>query len=313
LADVSGLLNSPVVPCRVDPTKDGGQAASMKVRLRLSEGMAMRSKRQRPSTRTATLAGCITVILLLASAASASGALPEIGRCLKVEGVKEGRRTVYHGAYANSKCDKLKAKHQGKYEWAPGLGARTNFKGSGTGVILIESVPDPATVTKCGGSVDEGRLTGADSLEATITYTGCERSEDACIEQSGGPEEPPECVPPCGEGQVSEPNQECEEWVPCQSEGAAAGVVKTLNLEGTLAFIAEGRKPKVGFSLNTAGKGSIASYECGSYRASFGGLGGEIAPVDKMSTESRLVFHGFGTGTKLANTFEEPVEVRALE
>lgn len=275
----------------------------------------MRSAGPRSSTRPAALALCIAALMLLASAASASAALPEIGRCLKVEGVKEGKKTVYHGGYANSKCDKVKAGHTGKYEWMPGLGPKTSFKGSGSGLILIEESQDPATVTKCGGSSDDGRLTSPNSLAATITYSGCERSEDACIEEPGekNKEGPPDCVPPCEEGQVSEPHHECEQWFSCQSEGAAAGEIKTLSLEGQLSFIAEGRKPKVGITLNTAAKGAIATYECDGYQAAFGGISGEVIPVDKMSTESRLGFRDFGTGTKVTNTFEEPVEVRALE
>lgn len=199
----------------------------------------------------------------------------------------------------------------------PGLGPATSFKGSGTGVILIEESRDPATVTKCSGSSSEGRLTSATSLEVTIAYGGCERSEDACIEvpEVGLREGPAECVEPCEEGQASEPNEECEEWVSCQSEGAAAGEIRTLPMEGRLAFIAEGRKPKVAVTLNTAAKGPIATYECGvGYRAAFGGMKAEVVPVDKMSAESRLAFREFGSsGSKVVDTFDEPIEVRALE
>jgi hypothetical protein len=260
----------------------------------------------------ASLALCFC---LGAGVASASAALPEIGRCVKVEGVKEGKKTHYHGAYATSKCDKPKPGHVGKYEWMPGLGPRTGFTGSGTGVILVEETPDPATVTKCGGSASEGRLTSATGLAIQITYTSCERSEDACIEQPGSShEEPPECVPPCEEGQVSEPpRRECEEWTSCQSEGAAAGEIRTLPMEGQLSFIAEGPKPKVAITLNTAEKGPIATYECGGLQAAFGGMTGEVVPVDKMSLQSRLAFRGFGNGSEVTDTFEEPVEVRGLE
>ena len=34
------------------------------------------------------------------TAASASAEIPELGRCVKVEGVQEGKKTVYHGKYA---------------------------------------------------------------------------------------------------------------------------------------------------------------------------------------------------------------------
>ena len=257
---------------------------------------------------------CICMTFCLASAASASATLPEFGRCVKVEGVKEGKKTRYEGAYTSSKCDKLKTGHAGKYEWMPGPGPKTSFRGSGSGLTVIWQAQDPATVLKCGGSSSEGRLTSATSLAITIAYSGCEFSEDACIAQSGGNrDEQPECVPPCEEGQVSEPNEECEQWFSCQSEGAAAGEIKTLSLEGQLAFIAEGRKPKVGITLNTATKGPIATYECGGQQGAFGGIAGEVVPVDKMSTESRLAFREFGSGTKATDMFEEPIEVHALE
>ena len=70
--------------------------------------------------------------LCLAVAANAGAALPELGRCAKVEGTKEGRKTVFHGKYTDKKCTKESSKTAGKYEWSPGPGAETQFESPGT-------------------------------------------------------------------------------------------------------------------------------------------------------------------------------------
>ena len=61
--------------------------------------------------------------LSAAAAFAASGAyaeLPEIGRCAKLEGLKEGHKTKYSGKYTNKKCTKTSASSTGKYEWECG-------------------------------------------------------------------------------------------------------------------------------------------------------------------------------------------------
>ncbi len=257
---------------------------------------------------TVTFLCCLSLGI---SATTASAALPEVGRCVKVAGVKEGKKTHYDGAYGNAGCDRANAAHAGKYEWLPGPGPKTNFRGTGSRLLIVEQPRDPATVTKCDGAASEGRLTSATGVAMTITYTRCERSENACIEQSDyNQEEALECVPPCGLGHESEPGHECEEWTPCQSEGAAYGEIKTLPLEGQLAFKVGGSKPKIAITLSPAGGGPIATYECAGYKAAFAAMTAGIAPIDEMKTASKLVFPGVD---ELTDTFEEALEVRGLE
>ena len=57
-------------------------------------------------TRYVMLVAVAACAVMALDAAGASAALPEIGRCVKLEGIKEGHTTKYSGKYSNKKCTK---------------------------------------------------------------------------------------------------------------------------------------------------------------------------------------------------------------
>jgi hypothetical protein len=67
---------------------------------------------------------------------------------------------------------------------------------------------------------------------------------------------------------------------------------------------------EVGVTPTPASNGPIATFECGGQQVALEPMTGEVVPIDKMTAVSLLAFRGFGSVT---DTFEEPLEVRALE
>jgi hypothetical protein len=265
-------------------------------------------------TGSAVALACATAVL--APPVSAAAPSPELGRCMKLEGVKEGKKTVYHGSYVNSKCTKLSAVKNRKYEWAPGVGPHHGFTGVGGPSFVVEGDRSPAPVTRCGSESMEGEFTGATTLAEHAVFGGCEWAQYACVE--AGNSEELECPQPCPELPEGAANErECEVFYPCRSEGAAAGEVRgPLPLIGELALISGGHKPKVAIALNGGGFGYQCDLREMSSLSNFDS--GELAPLNKMTTELRLNFGP--TSTRRASsqlrdifTLEEPVEVRAIE
>ena len=78
--------------------------------------------------RTSMLVIVAACALGALAASSASAALPEIGRCVKVEGVKEGHTTKFDGKYSDHKCTRASATSKGKFEWEPGAGTKRHSK-----------------------------------------------------------------------------------------------------------------------------------------------------------------------------------------
>lgn len=126
-----------------------------------------------------------TVLAVAGITAPAFAAAPEMGRCLKVEAVKEGTKTVYHGGYTNSGCTTVSAPKTGKYEWYPGPGTKTHFKGEGTTVATLETVGK--AIVKCTGNSgkeiesSEGEITGPKTAaNIKVIFRGCESAGDKC-------------------------------------------------------------------------------------------------------------------------------------
>ncbi len=155
-----------------------------------------RSSSPRSWLKVAALA-LSSATLLLAISVSASAASLELGRCVRVEGVKEGRKTVYDGSYVNSKCTKPSAVKDRKYEWVAGLGPHARFTGTGGSSFMIEGDGSPAPVTKCASESFEGEFTSATTLAETGVFKGCEWAEYACVEPGSSGEL--ECPQPCPE------------------------------------------------------------------------------------------------------------------
>jgi Regulator of chromosome condensation (RCC1) repeat len=234
--------------------------------------------------------------------------LPELGRCQKVVGVKEGRTTVYHGADENSSCTKISATKTGKYEWAAGPGPGSKFTATieaATVEYLGRFTVRSATTFSCTGGKYEGNYSGPKTLLANVTFTGCARVASKAS---------------------------------CQSEGAAPGEIKEYALEGELGLIKGGTTPSVGLDLRPTGLSApnLAAFECG---GSAGTLEGSvIAPLsvkDAMAISFALRYKGpkgvqspekfesalkdtmfggepAGLTTKVTITNEERFEIKAI-
>ncbi len=226
------------------------------------------------------ITGCVIVGIFVACAAgagTAAAALPEVGRCEPVEGVVEGTKTVHHGGYVTSGCTKVSASKTGKYEWTSGPGVHADFSGTGRSTVIADAYqgvyPYKATIT-CHTSAVAGEYTGATTVSATFTLTGCEwkeATENCGYEQQG-----------CSGGNHGV----------CQTEGSAAGEIKTSPLSGELGFITAGAKPRVGISFAPSEEGPFAAYKCGTASMSLlGSVIGSVLP-EKMYATSKLTFAG---------------------
>ncbi len=184
--------------------------------------------------------------------------LPELGRCVKLEGKAEGKKLVFNGQYANASCT-LAGEGFGKYEWLPGPGASPHFTGT-SGPVKLETVGAKTSVA-CTGSSSAGEYTGAKTQTVSVTFTGCQTGPKSKISS-------------------------------CQSSGAAAGEIKTGSLTGGIDFIKENEapeKPEVGVDLKPSSGSTLVTFECGGASTSISGS--VIAPVtavDKMSSTLKV-------------------------
>jgi hypothetical protein len=176
------------------------------------------------------LFGTIAVLASFA-AANASAELPELGRCVKVEGVQEGKKLVYSGAYKGKNCTHLSPTKKGKYEFLPGPGTANHFYGIG-------EEPEPQLQTtggalvECSEEVVEGEYTGPKTFKAKVSFGGCETGTETVRE--------------------------------CQTNPAKEGQIEgTGTFEGNLGVIKGGEKPIVGWDLKREGGGAAFVFECG--------------------------------------------------
>ena len=186
-------------------------------------------------------------------AASAGGAgLPELGRCTAVTPVKEGSKTVYHGAYTTRNATKPAPQESASTNGPPVQDRPKHFSAALAGTTL-ETVGKAKV--KCAAGSSTGEFTGARSQTTSLILTGCELASPKAT---------------------------------CQTESAAAGEVRTSTLEGQLGFISKGSKPSVGIDLKPSGS-SIATFACGATKVTVNGS--VIAPVtalDKMGTAFKV-------------------------
>lgn len=105
---------------------------------------------------------------------------PELGRCLKVAGVKEGGVTVYHGRFMNASCTELSATHTGKYEWHPGSVGRPLFTLTNKPLTTVKLGSVGKHLVTCTGAQGEGEITGAKTLSMVTIFTGCTSGEREC-------------------------------------------------------------------------------------------------------------------------------------
>ncbi len=211
-------------------------------------------------------------------AIKAQAALPEIGRCVKVEATKVGKEKIYHGHYEAKDCieeNPLPAESvNGQYEWLPGTGANSAFTTSSAKTTLTTVGGSSVTCSHSSGS---GQYTGLKTATATLTLTGCQL---AASKQA------------------------------CQSSGAAAGEIVTSPLSGELGFIEdayEGEDLHVSVGLDLKHAPTLLTAECGGEALSVGGS--VIAPIsslDKMASTFTLKFTAAGGKQKPESFEEEP-------
>ncbi len=179
--------------------------------------------------------------------------LPEVGRCVKVEGTVVGKKTVYSGGYGGPNCVAVNATHKGKYEWESGPGSKPKFSAS-TGSVKLETISKKLVIA-CSAGTLAGEVTGAKTLTASVLLSGCvtEESDLAC--QSN----------PLKEGQME----------------------TTTAVEGEVGFITGGEKPVVGLDVKAKSPApSWFSFECGrdSSEAVQAALEGSvIAPITRLN------------------------------
>jgi hypothetical protein len=95
-------------------------------------------------------------------AASASAALPEVGRCTKT-----ASKT---GGYKYKACVIPSPAHTGAFEWEPGPGAGPKFAGL-IGLVTLETVGKE--VIKCGSGQFNGEWTGPKTASVNLVFGGC--------------------------------------------------------------------------------------------------------------------------------------------
>jgi hypothetical protein len=199
--------------------------------------------------------------------------IPLFGRCVKVEGVKEGKVIVYNGKYSSSNCvtEAFESKQPGKYEWSAGPGPNRKFTGTGL-TTAFETVGK--TRIACTATSSEGEYTGTKTEKVTYTFTGCQN-----------------------------PKTHNE----CQSAGAGPGEIQTSPLVGELGLITdvEPLLPVVGVDLKPESSSSLTQFECGGLEESVAGsVIGAVASVDKMSPTMALKFKAT-KGVQAPEAFEE--------
>jgi hypothetical protein len=177
---------------------------------------------------------CISAALALSAigAASASAALPELGRCTAVTPEVVNGRNVFRGEYANKTCTREAPNGHGRYEWAPGPGAKPTFAGSNLKPLTLETVGKKKVV--CDSAASEGSYTGPDTETLRFVLKNCEEPGGAKTCQNVVSEEG---VPPPGE-------------------------IITNALKGELGVITGGEKPVVGWDIKPAEGSIVAEYEC---------------------------------------------------
>jgi hypothetical protein len=161
------------------------------------------------------------------------------------------------GTYKNSGCTKnATGKHVGGYEWQPWPTARDGFSSSG-GAVTLETAKKASV--KCTANTLAGEYDGPQTAALEITLTGCKAKG-------------------LGDGT-------------CQSEGAGAGEIKTVALDGLLGTIKATARPTIGWELKSASGSELAAFKCDSIEVSL--EGSVIAPVkrlDKMQAAFTLKF-----------------------
>jgi hypothetical protein len=232
-------------------------------------------------TRMAGLCLVAVCVIGVSAAATASAALPELGRCVNVGS---------GGKYKYKNCVVPSAKGNGAYEWLPGPGAKPKFLVE-IGEVELETVGKAKVA--CGFSELTGEWTGAKTASVNLRFQGCLNTGT-------------------GKSCQSQPNQPAQITTSTVFEGEEIPAP----IEGELGFIKKPPMPQVGLDLKPKeGSSNLLSFSCG------GSLGGEtpeswtlegsvigrIRPVAVMGTAIKMNYKAVG-GKQVPEKFEEGVK-----
>jgi len=224
----------------------------------------------------------IGVLAVVASSAiattSASAALPELGRCVKVG---------TGGAYKYKTCVVTAPAGQGAFEWQPGPGAKPKFEASLIAEATLETVGKKKI--GCGPSEIVGKWLDGKKASVELFFRGCQEvaSKKTCT------------TPEIGSQKESE-------------------IKTLEPLEGEIGFISGkgGTKPKVGIDLKSKSAAPMLTFTCGGPPAEplgepvswtvEGSVIGELKPINKMTTEGKAIFRAVA-GKQVPEKFEEGV------
>jgi hypothetical protein len=215
---------------------------------------------------------CLVAMLALGAigAGTASAAeyeltgLPELGRCVKVEGTKQGSKTVYSGLYKGKNCGRQSPTKTGKYEFHPGPGPLRAFEGGGGESLTLQTVSGRTIF--CGNAETKGEYTGGKSETLIFVAEGCADSvlHESC-QSLASEEKEPKPIP---------------------------GRIKSLPLKGELGFISGkgGKRPLIGWDIKPEAGTIVASFECGPFLTGTqvmleGSYIPQIKPTSKMVEE----------------------------
>jgi hypothetical protein len=161
------------------------------------------------------------------------------------------------GKYTTGTCTTAsQSEDSGSYEWEPWPVANDRFHFT-SGAAMFETVG--RTKVTCAANTLAGEYTGAQTASMSLDLTACE-------------------APGVLGGE-------------CQSEGAAAGEIRSGALDSRLGMIRGGKEPIVGWDLAGAAGGDLMSFRCGGTEIVV--TGSAIAPVmrvDHMAPTFRLRF-----------------------
>jgi hypothetical protein len=196
---------------------------------------------------------------------AASAAIPEVGRCVKVANGA--------GAYRGAACITHETGRVGKYEWIPVTEAeKQKFTGAGSSIILLTA--GHSTLT-CVNANISGEYTGPKTATVEIEFQACTNAENK----------------------------------QCQTTPAQLTEIKSLPLEAELGFI-KNQPPAIKVGLDLKPKSpltALATYECGTATETArieGSVIAQIKPINKMTTESNLLYKTTRAGAQVPESFE---------
>jgi alpha-tubulin suppressor-like RCC1 family protein len=198
--------------------------------------------------------------------------LPEVGRCVKV--------AVGTGKYSGAACLTLATKTNAKkYEWMPvGVTEKPAFLGSGLETTLTTA---GHSTIKCLAANFSGEWTGPKTASVNVEFQACTSSTGAQCQT------------------VTNPNNKSE--ILLKGVLGELGFIRYEEVEGkVISVVGLDLKPQPPMT-------SLATYECtGSSQAGHieGSVIGKITPINKMTTEQKLLYYATKAGEQRPEAFQ---------